>query len=149
MASAMVAMLTSCGGVNPIEYNDKLVDIQDSIMTEFQSISANVGTVDKAALQEQTDAFIKNVDTKIAEIKGLEKPADGEELATTLLDAFEMYKKVAVKINEGANLAEDDVDGYNKYIDEFNKMVDEGDAIENKFLEAQKVFAKANNMILQ
>lgn len=148
MATAMVTLLTSCG-VNPVEFNDKLVDIQDSIMTEIQTISTNVATDDKAGLQTQTDAFIKKVDAKIAEINGLEKPEGGEEFANTLIDAFEMYKKVAVKINEGANLSEENVDEYNKYIDEFNKMIEEGDAAENKFLEAQKVYAKAHNMLLK
>lgn len=145
MALAMIT-LASCGGVDPVEFNNKLVSDQATILVDFQTLSNGLGAEDKAALKDSADVFTKKVDAKISEIKAMKTPKGGDELVVEVVNVFEMYKNVANKISEGASISEENVDEYNAFVDQFNKMLEEGDSLENKFIESQKEFAKIHNM---
>ncbi|MBP6432423.1 MAG: hypothetical protein KA319_11720 [Ferruginibacter sp.] len=84
VALLVVVALVSCNTKNAVEFNDKLVGMQKSLMTEVNKMQGDTTNPEKKLSTIQQLAK-----DKITEIKKLEAPKDGEGFKQAMIDDFD------------------------------------------------------------
>lgn len=148
--------LSSCGGVDPVKYNDKLIDNLNNADKRVQALNDKLDAIDD--LENFTDSIkslgavtIDSLKSDIHKISLMEKAKGSEEFETSVIAYIESlitYTETITgeyaKVNE--ETSEEDFNDMSKKID------DSSEAVNKKMTqtqEIQKAFAKANNFILK
>lgn len=84
IALLVVVALIGCNTKNALEFNDKLVGIQKSLMAEVNKMQGDTTNAEKKLSHIQQLAK-----DKIAEIKKIEAPKDGEGFKQAMIDDFD------------------------------------------------------------
>ncbi len=155
-------MITSCDYVDPVEYNDALVEIQKNAYTVDEEMSSKfneqfwsddselLGKFDSKEYKDFADKYKKEYEKLFAEakaVKDFEKDnklkKDLIKLLECLLDGVDSYYTKMMTLIADENCTNDEIkEVEDKYIDNFNKL-------EEEFLESQKTFATNQNFILE
>lgn len=150
----LMLVLASCGGPNPITFNDSIVNQEKELevpLTEYinkamQEIST--GSYDKAKVLG--DSMILKIDKSIEVIKVLDTPKNGEKFKEVAIQYFESAKELVSFVNKAQSLgAEPTQEQYEAYYKEYEKIMKTVNDKTNDYMGAQKEFAKENNIILK
>lgn len=144
---AVTLLLTSCGGADPVKFNDTIVNEQMKLATYATEYGTKLGvaiaTNSYADMKVTTDSLNTRIDRSISVIKDLKTPSNGEKFKEAAITYFESMKKIGT-----IGISSDSVD-VEKVMADFQSIEAEVTKHENAFLEAQKEFAKDKNMQLK
>lgn len=136
-------ILVSCGTQDALNFNNKLVAIQNEVIREGTLLKAG-GTQDIKKL-EKAKEFVK---TKIQEIKDLKGPSDAEAFRNAMVDDLQfVYNIYDLTVKMLDSKTPDDEK--QKLAAQILKMDAEADKYDNKMLEEQRKFAKKYNIELR
>lgn len=135
--------LISCDSQNALKFNDKLVDIQKTLIREIDMSTMTVG-IDVNKLKKVRESAKE----KIEEIKALKAPDGGEDFKKAMIDdlqaIYDLYD-LTIKMND-PKLSEAEQDKAEK---DFNIIQSKADMYDNKVIQEQRKFAKKYNFEIQ
>lgn len=153
----LVIIMQSCsmGQKKALDYNNKIANItlanQDRWKELGQEISAAEQSHDYTKLSKITTDLISFLDQKIAEVNGLEVPPGGEDLKSAAIEFLKFDKTIAedkakpfTQMNEQTTPEE-----FQATTKELFDQASQEEPYNAKMLEAQRAFAKKNNLKLQ
>ena len=148
---AVIAIMTSCGGINAVDYNNKVVEIQNNIVKEATRFSNEVQKVaqtrDFSSIRVEADSSLAVIDAEVAKLKEMDAPSGGEEFKEAVIKAFESYKNVFEKGAAASTFTESTTqEELIKYVNDFTAAVNESTELENQAKEAQKAFAEKHGI---
>lgn len=153
---AITFALPSCGGVDPVKYNDKLIDNLNSADKRVLTLNDKLDAIDD--LENFSDSIkslgtvtIDSLKSDIHKISLMEKAKGSEKFEASVITYIESlitYTETITgeyaKVNE--ETSEEDFNDMSKKIDESYEAVNKR---MTETQEIQKAFAKANNFILK
>lgn len=144
--------LSSCQNKGA-DFNNSLVNIQKSVLTEVQEFGkkmkqVNADSFPSAGIKPQADSIALFIDDKIKEAENLPVPESGEQLKAAILKQLAFEKDILNKIGR---LALPDLPEEERALIETEFMSSQGKAneLEDSVKAAQEAFAKKNNFKLQ
>ncbi len=144
VAVLSVFFLSSCNSrQQAVSFNDKLVFIQKAFSREVD--------IAKLTVQDEVARYkrIKEISRrKIEEIKAVKAPSDGEAFKMAMIDDIQLVYDifdVSIKLGD-EKLKEDEIKKLEAELDALRAKIDKYD---DKVLEEQKKFAKANHFTLE
>ncbi len=95
---AVVLVLTSCGGVDPVKFNDAIANANVKIVTVSDAYQNELGKAleadDYEVIAIQTDSALAKIDAEIAIVKALEVPKGGEAFKDAAIKSYESLRAV-------------------------------------------------------
>lgn len=152
----IIISLSSCGGIDPVKYNDNLVSYSDIAGDRIMGLNDKIDGIED--LENYTDSIKALGENTIDSLKSdlnkisLMEPAKGSEdfKAATIAYMESLISYTKTLTEEYSKVSEETSDEDYNNID---KLIDESFDTSMKKLEAmqaaQKSFAKANNFILK
>jgi hypothetical protein len=146
------SVLCSCKN-KAVNFNNSLVGIQKSVLTQVHDFGEKVQQVNVDSLQEsgirsEAEKIASYIDNKIAEAQNLTTPKEGENLRMAFLKQLEFEKDMVTKIGR---LAQKDISKEEKAQIEIEFLNSKGKAneLESNVHIAQEIFAHHHNFKLQ
>lgn len=144
LLAAAIITLVSCKGKNALAYNEKMVGIQQELMTKVNAMQADTSGNATAKLISFRD-FAKQ---KRDEIKAAVAPDDAEAFKTAMINdvngIIDSYD-VLIKITE----AEGDEAKLEPLREQFSALEKKIAKLDDNVIEEQRKFAKANGIKLR
>ena len=151
-----IILFPSCNGskkMTAVEYNDSIIEEQSKVIKLTIELVKNMD-IDLVACEKNRVDIVKQCDSSLVILKQLEPFNGNLQFKSSAVKLFEYYKKVYSTdyktlleiLNKGEDLTEEDVDQISLIADKVEK--EEG-RIEDIFIEAQKEFAKQNNIRIE
>lgn len=145
---------TSCGGPDPVKFNDALVDYIDKAHKQGDKIEIALTkaseTLNFSQITEDSKAAVDSINSYIQAVEKIEPAKGGETLKTnvieylnTLVTMVDSYKSLSVITDK---TPEADV---NKIFEEITKKEEVAQETFNKIEKEQRDFATKNNMELR
>lgn len=137
---------------NPSQYNDYIVNRQTDLMKKVADFSRVAEySIDSAATM--LPSFAAQTGVMIEEIKGMPPYKGDSTLREAAIRSFSFYKRVfeedyadIIRIRQKGDLTQDDVDEMERIV---KKITREEEGYDQAFQNAQRAFAKQNNMKLR
>lgn len=144
LAVTIIAITASCNTKNTLEFNEKLVNIQQELLGRVNKMEADTSSNALAKLQ----AFQSFAKTKRDEAKALQAPEGGEAFKEAMVNdisgVVESYD-LLIKITQ----AEGDEAKLLPLREEFAVWEKKIEKLDENVLEEQRKFAKANRITLK
>lgn len=152
----IVITLSSCGHVDPVKFNDNLVEYSNKADKRIEQFHNKINATDDLAnysdsIKAWGSVAIDSLNSDLTKIKALKMPKDGadfENATIAYVESLSAYAKTVTdeysKITE--NTTEKEYDNMDKVIEDSEKNCD------TKLAEMQRVqksYASANNMSLR
>ncbi len=142
-----IILLVSCSQRNALDFNNKLVAIQQELMGKFSTMHT-----DDTAINIKTVAMLIDVQDfakqKLDEVKGMQAPKGGEAFKEAMvndlsgiIDSYSVLIKITEARNDEAKLA--------PLREDFAVWEKKLETLDDNVLEEQRKFAKANNIMLK
>lgn len=152
IATALV--LVSCGGVDPVAFNDAIVKANTTITalgeTYQNDITKSIESSDFSAIAAQTDSALAKINTEIDIVKSLEVPKGGDGFKEAAVKTYESLRDV---VETGRKLSTLNTDSTEEAANSIMKEYDEKSSIYSKqfdeLAKAQMDFAKEANYKVQ
>lgn len=142
----------SCGH-KAVVFNDDLVNIQKSVLSEVKRFSEKMQNLDidslsRSSVKSESDQIVIFINNKIKEAESLEVPKNGNNLQSAFLNQFQFEKDMVGKIGR---LADSSVakEEKNQIEIEFLNSQEKARAIEVEIHNAQEAFAKEHKFKLE
>lgn len=150
VAGLFLSFLISCGQ-SSISYNDSVVNLYDKFITNYGSLESSLGNEQGKEQKVKTLAdFETFTDSCITVMNGLEAPAEAKGFHDASLNVYQYMKKDYIPVaKKMAEVSTEDVDAYNKVVDEYNAVVTKGSELEDIAIAEQQKFAAQKNMELR
>jgi uncharacterized protein (DUF342 family) len=144
LLGAILVTLVSCNGKSALAFNEKMVSIQGELLKEVEKMDADTsGNATTKLTNVRNFALIK-----LGEIKATEAPSNGEGFKTAMAASvngmIESYN-LLIKISS----APDDDPSITGLQTEYELWEKKLEKLDEDAEEAQKKFAKANNITLK
>lgn len=152
---AVMFVMASCGGADPVKFNDAIVNEQKALTTAANNFGVELGkamaTQSFDGLNVASDSLVAKMDKSIETIKGLSTPSGGEKFKEAAIDAFEFQKKQILSIKDKATTItpESSVEDVNSFIQLCNDIMTEAKTKEEALIATQKEFAKEKNIMIR
>jgi hypothetical protein len=144
LVGAALLALVSCNGKSALAFNEKMVSIQGELLKQVEKMDADTSGDATTKLTTVRDFAL----VKLGEIKATEAPSSGEGFKTAMSASvngmIESYN-VLIKISS----APDDDPSITRLQTEYELWEKKLEKLDEEAEEAQKKFAKANNIRLQ
>lgn len=148
-----LAIFVSCGGSDPVKFNDSLVGYINKTHEEEQKMENEIAyaaqTADFSNITENTQTVIDSINTYIKAVEQLDTPKDGEALKTNVIVYL---KSVIVMVDSYKSLSSIDINSSDEKVTElFDVIVSKENKSKELFKKVekeQKDFAKLNNIEL-
>lgn len=143
--------MTACSGISAVDYNNKVIEIQNAIVQEATKFGGKVQQITQtrnyASIKVEADSSMAVIDAQLAKLKDMKAPSGGEDFKEAAIKAFESYKVIFEKGAAAATFTDStSQEELNKYISDFTAAVKESDALEDAARKAQKEFAEKNGI---
>jgi hypothetical protein len=142
-ALLVIVALIGCNTKNAVEFNDKLVGIQKSLMTEVNKMQS-----DTANPEKKLSTIQQLAKDKIVEIKKIEAPKDGEAFKQAMIDDFDgivnSYDILLKMMKEQGN-----DEKLRQLQNELAAISDKVDKLDANVITEQKKFASKYNIRLE
>lgn len=150
VAGIFLALLVSCGQ-SSINYNDSVVNLYDKFITNYGNLESSLGAEQSKEQKAKVLAdFETFTDSCITVMNGLEAPAEAKGFHDASLNVYQYMKKDYIPVaKKMAEVNPDDIDAYNKVVDEYNAVITKGSDLEDKAIAEQQKFAAEKNMQLR
>lgn len=143
LLAAIIITLVSCKGKNALAYNEKMVGIQQELLTKATKMQTD--TADALTKLTNVQDFAKK---KLAEVKAAEAPSGGDAFKNALIadinaiiESYDVLIKITKAGEDETKLAplREEFAGWQKKLDKLDDAV----------IEEQRKFAKANGIQLR
>ena len=145
----------STGQKNALDYNNKIANITLANQNKWKELGQEINNAEQShdytKLSKITNDLISFLDQKIAEIDAMEIPLGAEDLKTATIDFLKFDKGIAeekakpyTQMNEQTTPEE-----FQTITQALFAQADLEEPYHAKMLEAQRAFAKKNNLKLQ
>jgi len=144
---AVMVVMASCGGADPVKFNDALskanTEISD-VSTDYQNtIMKSMESGDFASITTQTDSALAKIDKEIDVVKALEVPKGGDAFKEAAIKAYESLREVVETGRKFSVLtAESTEEDIMKISTEYDKKIDGYSELFNDLVKAQADYAK-------
>ena len=145
--AVLVFALTSCGGADPVKFNDALSKANTEIAnvsTEYQNtIVKSMEANNFAAISAQTDSALAKIDKEIDIVKNLDAPKGGEAFKEAAIKAYESVRGFVETGRQFSTLTEESTqDDVMKISNEYDGKVNEYSKLFDELVKAQADYAK-------
>lgn len=137
-------LLASCSQMNEQKYNETVVDMYDSYSNSVVGKMSAVGsTSDKQKVLADIKSIEKTTDSCIGVMKGLKPSEEAKDFHQKVLAVFQTVKSDFVPLagKIAGTDANQDVDAYNKLVDDYNNLSTKIDQAESAARTAQMAYA--------
>ena len=148
----LLICISSCQN-KAADFNNALVNIQKSVLTEVQAFGkkmkqVNADSLPSTDIKPKTDSIALFISDKIKDAENLRAPESGEQLKAAILKQLAFEKDIITKIGR---LALPDLSQEERTLieTEFLSSQDKANELEDSVKSAQEAFAKRNNFTLQ
>ncbi len=155
---AMLFAVTACNQMDPVAYNDKIVEQYDTVYNAIDSLDALLyeDELNEELVQAQYDVALKTTEDAIKAIKDLGPYKDDDAFQQAALEYFERVKDVLNNdypnlIDLSKRLESEDFDeqAWDDYFDQIDQLYENLSEKEQVLFDAQWDFADNYDITLQ
>lgn len=148
----LLCCVSACGH-KAVDFNDDLVNIQKSVLSEVKAFSEkmqyrDLDSLSQSSVKSESDLIVIFINNKIKEAESLEALKDGKNLQSAILNQLQFEKDIVGKIGR---LADSSItkEEKNQIEKEFLNSQEKAKAIEVEIHNAQEAFAKEHKFKLE
>ncbi|MBB4035962.1 copper chaperone CopZ/predicted small lipoprotein YifL [Dysgonomonas hofstadii] len=144
---AVMMVFASCGGPDPVKFNDALSKANTEITnvsTEYQdAIAKLIEDTNFSAITAQTDSALAKINKEIDIVKALEAPKGGDAFKEAAIKTYEGLRSVVETGKKFSSLTAESTDvDLENITNEYDAKIDEYSKLFDALVNAQAEYAK-------